>query len=574
MLRDAINRKYAVLFLSIAALGCICISEASAAVQVPSSTGPGLVEKRLTKTPKAAPKVDLNVPAGEDQQKEVPEKERAQLSSQKFPLKKVVFDGATVYTNAELEPLYQDKIGKTVSLLDAKIIANQVTAFYRNNGYILSQAIVPPQDVTKGTLKIRVVEGFISKVTYQGDVEAEGIREHLDKYSASIKAQRPTNLNELERYMLIMNDLPGSTVTGLIHPSASQFAGADLVLTVRNKKYEGSYTFDNRGTQYIGPFQHTLMAGVNSMINTYDHTQVRFMTVNPMRELFLAEVQHDEMLDNEGTKLTVLASHTQTRPGDTLKNLRIEGNSDLFELKISHPFERTRKQSFVVRGIVDVRNTYVDVYSGTSLNRDRLRVVRAGGTYGFLDVLRGSNSFDAMLSEGFNIFDATDTGSDRSNAIGSSNFTKINVDLSRLQPLKGGFSLFVGATGQYSFNPLLTDEQFTLGGADYGRSFDPAQVMGDSGIAGKAEIRYDEFVSELYFESYQLFGYADVGEAWTRGAANSDLSMASAGVGSRFKFTENFYGTLEAAFPLMWPKPDTTDYRSNPRVFFSLTAKY
>jgi hemolysin activation/secretion protein len=374
--------------------------------------------------------------------------------------------------------------------------------------------------------------------------------------------------------MLLMNDMPGSTITGLIRPSGNQFAGADLVLTVRRKAFEGSYTFDNRGTRFIGPFQHTLILGANSVFNSYDHTQLRAMTVNPFRELFLVELQHDEILDNEGTKLTVMGSYTKTRPGDTLKPMRIEGTSSLVEAKISHPFLRSRQQSLVARGVFDFRDTNIDVFSGTPYTRDRLRIARAGVTYSYIDTLRGSDSIDVSLSQGINIFSATDEGADRSNPIGDSDFTKANFDISRLQPFTDGFSLLTSAVGQFAFEPLLTDEQFSLGGPDYARAFDPAQVLGDSGLAGKAEIRYDGLVDEPYFDSYQLFGFVDIGEAWTRGAADGSASMASTGFGSRFKLTDNFSGTIEADFPLMWPAPDTTDYRSNPKIYFSVTARF
>ena len=568
----AVNYKLAfVAVLSTVVLGNVGISQALA--QVPNSVNPGLIEQRLAPVPKPTPSLKLKTPAPAESQ-EISAAQRAKLESSKFGLKKVVLEGATVYKSADLASTYNDQIGKTISLLDARGIANRITTFYRNKGYILSQAVVPPQDVTGGVLKIRVIEGFISNVTYQGDVDAEGVRERLDGYADSIKNLRPANMADLERYMLLMNDLPGSTITGLIHPSASQFAGADLVLTVRRRTYEGSYTFDNRGTRFLGPFQHTAVLGANSVFNTYDHTQVRIMTVDPFRELLLGELQHDEILNNEGTKLSFLASETQTRPGDTLKYLRIKGNSSLFEAKVSHPFLRSRQQSLVARALFDVRNTGVDILSGDAYTRDRLRIARVGGTYSFIDLLQGSDAIDVQLSQGMDIFDATNKGGNRSNPIGSSSFTKANFDMSRLQPLSDGFSILTAAIGQFSFEPLLTDEQFSLGGADYGRAFDPAEALGDSGLGGKAEVRYDGFVGNSYFDSYQLFTYVDIGEAWTRGVANGNSSVSSTGLGARLRLTDNFSGAVEADFPLMWTAPDASSYRTNPRLFFSVTARF
>lgn len=558
------------------ALGSMTASEALAVAMIPDSVSPGQVSKRGPGED-ASKRLKLNIPAPIEAQK-VSEQMRAKLEKQKFQLQKVLIEGAVAYQPQELAFAYRDKIGQSISLLDAREIANRITTFYRNNGYILTQAVVPAQEISSGTLKIRIVEGFISDVVFDGDTNSAEEQARLTSYANNIKNMRPTNMSELERYMLLMNDLPGSTITGLIRPSNAQFGAADLVLTVRHRQFEAAYTFDNRGSKYLGPWQHTLIADANSLFGVYDHTRLRLMTVHPLKSLFLAELQHDQLLDNEGTKLSLTASHTRTRPGDDLKPLRIVGQSDFFQIKLSHPFLRSRQMSFVARGAFDVRNSAVDVFSDVSLTKDRLRVARVGATYNFLDDLQGSDSIDVQISQGMNIFGSTNKGNERSNPIGTNTFTKVNFDMSRLQPLPDGFSILTAATGQFSFEPLFSDEKFSLGGSDFGRAFDPGTSLGDSGLAGKIEVRYDDIVEEPFLESYQLFGSFDIGEVWTRGtAAGSDLgsmSMASVGVGTRVRFTDWLSSTLEFNSPIVKPKGDQTDFRHNPRIYFSMTARF
>jgi hemolysin activation/secretion protein len=546
------------------------------AVELPSTAAPGQVEKRVPKEIEPSERIELSLPSPVESQK-ISEELRARLEKNKFELKSVVIEGATVYGRAALDFAYKNQIGQSISLLDARAIANRITTFYRNHGYILSQAVVPAQDVTEGVLKIRVIEGYISNVTYEGDISGEGERKRLDSYAVKIKELHPVAMADLERYMLLMNDLPGTTITGLIRPANTEFGAADLVLTVNRKTVEGSYTFDNRGSKFLGPWEHTFIGGANSVLGAFDHTQARIMTVDPFKELFLAELEHDEVLDSEGTKISLLASHTRTEPGDYLKQYHIVGDSDLFEAKISHPFMRTRQQSLVARGVLDVHNTGIDI-SDAPVTRDRLRIARVGATYNFLDTMQGSDSIDTQLSQGMNIFSATDKGDNRSNPNGDSAFTKANFDMSRLQPLPENFSVLTSATGQYSFQALLTDEQFSLGGSDYGRAFDPAEALGDSGLGGKAEVRYDGLVEKPYFDSYQLFTFLDIEEAWIRaapaGSDNGSVSMSSFGIGSRFKFTDFISSSVEGDVPLIKPRDDQTSYRHSPRIFFTLSAHY
>ncbi|MDD3370726.1 MAG: ShlB/FhaC/HecB family hemolysin secretion/activation protein [Alphaproteobacteria bacterium] len=553
------------------------LSQSYAAVEVPSTAQPGQIEKRMAPSKEPTSRIQLTVPPPVESQR-IPEALRKKLEANKFALQKVIIEGATVYTAEDLSFAYVDQIGKTISLLDARSIAMRITNYYRNNGYILTQAVIPTQEIANGTLKVRVIEGYISNISYEGDIGDDREHERLAGYTAGIKNSRPARMADLERYMLLMNDLPGSTITGLIRPSNVEFGSADLILTVRRKRLEASYTFDNRGSKYIGPWQHTFVVGANSILTSYDHTQARFMTANPWKELFLAELQHDEILDSEGTRITLLASHTYTNPGDDLKPLDIKGRSNLVSAKISRPFLRSRQQSLVGRFQFDIHNTAIDVISGTELIRDRVRVLRAGTTYNFLDSFLGSDSFDLQLSQGLNIFDATDEGSNRSSPNAESAFTKVNFDASRLQPLPDGFSILTSATGQYSFESLMTDEQFSFGGSDFGRAFDPSEALGDSGLGGKIEFRYDELVDEPYLESYQIYTSFDIEEAWKRatpaGTDTASTSLASWALGTRFRLTENFSGTLELDVPLMGPDNSQSDYRDSPRIFFSITARY
>ncbi|MDR3424761.1 MAG: ShlB/FhaC/HecB family hemolysin secretion/activation protein [Alphaproteobacteria bacterium] len=549
------------------------------AVEVPAAVNPGQVEKQFQAPEKTNNHLELNLPAPTESQP-LSDILRAQLEKNKFVLKGIVIDGATVYKAEDLASAYQDKIGQEISLLDAREIAARITAHYRNDGYILSQAIVPVQTITNGELHIRVVEGYLDNVTFEGDVGSDREKRALESFADKIKATHPTKMADLERYMLLMNDLPGETVTGLIRPAESQFGAADLVLTVNQKVVEGSYTFDNRGSKYIGPWEHTFMLGANSLLDSFDHTQLRVETADPLKELFGIQLQHDEILDSEGTKLSLSASHFRTEPNSSyLEGLHVVGDSDLFEAKVSHPFMRLREQTIVGTAIFDVHNTSNDLPDiPYTLSTDRLRVARVGGLYSFLDDMLGSDLVNVQLSQGMNIFNATSSGDVRSNPIGNSAFTKTNFDVSRLQQLPGNFSFLTGATAQYSFDPLLTDEQFSLGGADYGRAFDPAEALGDSGIAGKFELRYDGRVDEPYFDSYQLFTFYDVGEAWVRGAAAtgvaSDSSLSSMGLGARTNFTSYLSSSLEFDVPVIRPPDDPTSYRHDPRIFFSLSAHF
>ena len=559
-------------------LSSSCISAASAAVvNVPNSVESSQIEKRFNDNSQPPlENIEMNLPLP-GEQKELSKAQQDKLSKVQFVLKEVSIEGATAFSATELTPAYADMVGKKISLLDAQTIARKISDMYHKAGYVLSQAIVPPQEVKSGVLKIRVIEGFVGGFLIQGDVK-EGERKVLSGYAENITRMKPVSTQALERYLLLMNDLPGSTVKGLLRPSPTQFGAAELVLTVSKKSYEGSLSVDNRGSKYVGPWQESATLVANSLFGMYDRTQLRISTASPTSELRSFEIQHDEQLDSDGTKLSLLASNTHTQPGDALKNAQIVGDSELYEVKGAHPFIRSRQENLVGRILFDYHDSSTNIFKHLDYSQDRLRVGRIGGNYNIVDGWRGNNLFDGQISKGFDVFNASSVKDFyRTNPLGESDFTKFNLDISRVQPLPNNFSLLAAASGQYSMDPLFVAEQFSLGGTDFGGAYDPAELLGDQGIAGKLELRYNGNVGETYFNSYQLYSYYDIGRVWLRdvpSGVNEKDSLATVGAGIRTSFTENLSSTLEVAVPMTKPASNQGGHGNDPRLFFGTTARF
>jgi len=102
-----------------------------------------------------------------------------------FELRNLSIEGVSAYGQEDLASIYQDKLGTTVSLADIYAIANRLTNKYRNEGYILTQVVVPPQTIDGGNVKLRVVEGFVDRVVVQGDNDPSALA-LIQKYANNI----------------------------------------------------------------------------------------------------------------------------------------------------------------------------------------------------------------------------------------------------------------------------------------------------------------------------------------------------------------------------------------------------
>ena len=95
-----------------------------------------------------------------------------------FVLNDLQVEGVTVYSETELRAAYADRLGQTITLADLYGIAAQLTARFRNDGYILTQVVVPPQTIDGGVARLQVVEGYIDRVSValEPGARAEGAR--------------------------------------------------------------------------------------------------------------------------------------------------------------------------------------------------------------------------------------------------------------------------------------------------------------------------------------------------------------------------------------------------------------
>jgi hemolysin activation/secretion protein len=174
---------------------------------------------------------------------------------------------------------------------------------------------------------------------------------------------------------------------------------------------------------------------------------------------------------------------------------------------------------------------------------------------------------------------ATENGLGRSKANGDQEFFKTNLSLSRLQELGyaagGNFSLQLAASGQYSKDALLSAEEFSIGGGEFGRAFDSGETTGDKGVAGSVELRYGSSLDTPFLNSYELYGFYDLGKAWNIdpvvGETESE-SLASAGLGARFNLPYDLSGYAEISKPLT--KPVDAEQDEDSRFFFSLTKRF
>ncbi|MGE0753910.1 MAG: ShlB/FhaC/HecB family hemolysin secretion/activation protein [Alphaproteobacteria bacterium] len=541
-----------------------------AQVTVPGSADPTRANDRF--------RVQERPPVEQEPVISVPDSEKKPVppGGTTFVLKGIEFQDLTVFTQEELSDIYAGKIGQKITLAELNQIVAAVTARYRAAGYILSRAVLPPQRIGDGVVAIRIISGHVDQVTFQGLPEDSRL---LNAYANKIRSAKPLDAATLERYLLLMEDLPGVQARAVIQPSASVSGASDVIVTITQKQLDAALTVDNRGSRFLGQYQGTLTLGANNVLGMHERTQFRGVLTADTDELRFGELSHEQYIGDEGTKAIFAASFTQTEPGASLDVFDIKGQNRFYSVAVVHPFERSRQSNLFGSLAFDYRDADVDILA-TKFYEDRLRVLRAGAAYDFVDDLLAINRMEATLSKGFG-WDDNSSNTLRSRSVGKTSFEKLNLSASRLQPLDrwvdAPINLYMAAAGQVSDAPLLSAEEFGIGGPAFGSAYDSSEITGDHGAAARAELQYSDNLDEEYLRSYQIYTFYDIGKVWNRrtlpGESEHD-SLSSAGIGVRFNLTENVSGELEVAQPLTRNVSANGADGDATRGFFSLTVRY
>ena len=234
----------------------------------------------------------------------------------KLVLRSVRIVGGTIYRPDELTALYSDLVGKEVTLAQVYDIAARITAKYGSDGYVLSRAIVPPQELAPGgaNVTLQLVEGYIDRVEWPAALS--NYRNFFSYYEQQIIADRPANIRTMERYLLLAGDLPGLKFKNSLKASPTKQGAATLVVEVVEKPVDLFSRFDNRGTQARGPFQQITSVTVNNALRMHEALTVSYANAFPTRELQYLALNYRQVLNGEGLTFFAYGSYSWGRPGN------------------------------------------------------------------------------------------------------------------------------------------------------------------------------------------------------------------------------------------------------------------
>jgi len=487
----------------------------------------------------------------------------------------VHIEGMTVYTQEQLAPLYADLLGQHVTLQAVYDLAQKITTKYGNDGYVISRAIVPPQQLNPGgaTVRIQVIEGYVDKVEWPHALDK--FRDFFSYYTARITAERPANIHTIERYLLLAGDLPGLKFKNSLKPSSANQGAATLIVEfVSQSLIDWAARVDNRGPPGQGPLEFLSSVTINNLLRVHDAFTLSYAGPFKPEELKYIYGQYSQVLTAEGLVFFADASDGWGRPGTPeLQLLDYRTKSTVFETGLTFPIIRTRERNLSVTGLWFMSHNEGVIFDSPTMppsTLDNLRGGRLKINSDWADPIKGVNQLNIVVSKGLQGAGSTSNGQDLASRLnGRVDFAKLEATFTRVQPLPANFSLLLAGYGQYAGTALLNPELCGFGGRVFGRAFDPSALVADECLEALGELRYDVPMMPKQLTQTQFYGFADRG--WLHNLAPDvgtprNTNAASAGGGLRLGWLNMFTADLSADKAVEGPRNDW-------RFFFVLSAK-
>lgn len=506
--------------------------------------------------------------------------------------------------------------GFTVVQLQREV-ANAIADVYVDAGYQLAQAYVPEQTIENGVVRIRVVVGDLQQVLVQGNsmVSSAAIRRgfrHLEG--------RPVTKRQMDAALLRVTDLPGIRGSFGVFSPGEGFGTTNLSLRIQDEQRIDVDTFtDNHGNRFTGEYRAYLGLGINNPTGLLDRLDLfALQTASPINATFggaTYTIPGRRLRDRY--VLSYVRNDYLIEPDEVL-GLDVDGVVDV----VSGTYQRSlvRSPYLNANGAVSVSRKEADV-GGDQPSLDSLTVVDL--LLGYDRISRripGASAVELRLSFGVPDFlGATPTNGcngsleqafdDAGNPIGApicaarstsriidggtrvgGDFFKLSGRYQRFQRLGEHQNLIIRAEGQWTPDPLLSLEQFSIGGPDSVRAYPLTEELVDKGFFASLELVLDApFFAEKptrggepWGDVFKLSFFLDYGAGALNDPLQSDVlegnasvDLLGAGIGLQF-LLPRLTMRLDLSRPVDLFLDDAPDPSNNrdPQFYFRIRYSY
>jgi hemolysin activation/secretion protein len=485
--------------------------------------------------------------------------------------------GNTVLPAIEIERTLYPLLGTGKELADVEQARSTLENVYRAAGYGTVFVDIPEQDTADGIIRLKVTEGRLERTTVGGAHYFSGrdIKAALPEATAGEVPHLPTLQDELAALNAQTTD---RVVTPALKPGQSPGTMA-LALNVQDTlPLHGRFEVNDQYSLNTSKLRAIAALSYDNLFARLDSLSVQFQTApEEISESKVWALSYTTRLPDPRARLSAFYIKSDSRVanvGEAGAPLQVLGRGDIYGLRyIRTLLSQAESTHLLVAGAEykDFLEVIPDfIAPGEELDEDdpakdgsdsRSPISYLNLSLGHMSSWRQPLTQWSLSSTfNFGVRGAINTTTEfrRKRFEGKPNYFFLREDASMVRALPLGMSLRLRASGQYTRDSIISNEQYAIAGADGVRGYFEAEVLSDVAVKTSLELASPSWQAGP--ANAQAFAFYDLAHTRRVNPLRDDqtleplepphVRLSSVGAGMSFGITRYFSADLTWALAL------------------------
>jgi hemolysin activation/secretion protein len=446
--------------------------------------------------------------------------------------------GSRVLERKTIERVVYPFLGPQKTIAEAENARQALETAYREAGYSTVFVDIPEQTVDAGIVRLNVTEGRLDRLRVTG-ARYFSNRQILARLP-SLEPGRVLHLPEIQRELAAINRLsPDRAVTPVLR--AGRFPGTvDVELKVQDDlPFHGNVDINNRYTASTSELRSSVSFSYDNLWQKAHTASLQYQTAP--KETDEASVIAATYIARLERARTILAMYAVDSSSDvaTIGTLSVLGAGKIFGVRGIRPLDAIGPYFHNATLGIDFKDFDENI---RLTEEDGLRTAikyvgwSASYTFGW-SLPKSVSDFSIGAAWGMRGAGNDDLEFEEKRFKARANYHYLTGSAQHSRAVFGTSRFVTALNWQYANAPLISNEQFSAGGATSVRGYLEAERLGDSGATLSLELHSPSLLKGTRIDDFHLFGFVDAGTLRIEDPLPEQESLfrlGSAGVGLRF----------------------------------------
>lgn len=554
--RPSFKRAFACFAFACVAFACLSLARlplnmglSPASAQLTSLSNPEIIERALKEPPttKRQDSAPLSLPSLDE----------APIGADDitFTLSALSIMGGERFSVETLTSLGPPETGAVISLSALYAFADRITTYYRTQGYALSFALVPAQEVTDGQVRIEIIEGRIDELIIRERNLSDLARAHILDAFGRFAAKGLTRTDDLEEFLLSINDYPGISAKGIIRPGKKPSSSA-LILEIDQRRQTASTGYQNYLSESLGRDVFLADLAWLGQWSGRDTARLSIRQAPDPKTYKSLTFDYSSYIDDTNLEVYMKLAQSETRPEKgALSDINFTSSAYTQEFGLRLPLWQRRGSSLFVGGAVRVTNSQ-SRNDGVPSTTDYVRNVTGYADYEAALGDGASHALRVEFEQGANFFGARAKSREGANL----HHSILRLSERYRQPLRflsvGQVDATFRAMAQITLSDdaLFANSECSFGGRGFGIGLDAGTLSGEDCLLASAQLNWQRPLvgfGPLPPSLFTLLGRLDIGTVRQKGVLvageERQQEAISAAIGGQFIMESGMTVNIEQA---------------------------